>query len=61
MNKEELRDAFISKAREYPCSVESGGKETNWKETYSNNYASRKFGRVNNGSLPGERVMVVVK
>ena len=35
MNEEELRDAFISKAREHPCSVESGGKETNWKETYS--------------------------
>ena len=35
MNEEELRDAFISKAREYPCSVESGGNETNWKETYS--------------------------
>ena len=35
LNKEELKDAFISKAREHLCSLEAEGKETNWKETYS--------------------------
>ena len=35
MNQEELKDAFISKAREHLCSLEAEGKETNWKETYS--------------------------
>ena len=30
LNQEELKDAFISKAREHLC-----GKETNWNETYS--------------------------
>ena len=35
LNQEELKDAFISKAREHLCSLEAEGKETNWKETYS--------------------------
>ena len=34
LNQEELKGAFISKAREHLCSLESQGKETNWKETY---------------------------
>ena len=35
LDQEELKDAFISKAREHLCSLEAEGKETNWKETYS--------------------------
>ena len=35
LNQEEVKDAFISKAREHPCSLEAEGKETHWKETYS--------------------------
>ena len=34
LNQEELRDAFISKAKEYLCSLEAEGKEANWKERY---------------------------
>ena len=35
LNQEELKDAFIPKARAHLCSLEAEGKETNWKETYS--------------------------
>ena len=35
LNQDELKDAFISKARGHICSLEAEGKETNWKETYS--------------------------
>ena len=35
LNQEELKYAFISKAREQLCSLEEEGKETNGKETYS--------------------------
>ena len=34
MNHDELKDAFISKARGHLCSLEAEGKETKWKETY---------------------------
>ena len=66
LNQEDLKDAFISKAREHICSLESEGKETNWKETYYRimqlaNLATSKgrVGRVNTGKVSGERVMVV--
>ena len=35
LNQEDLKEAFISKARVNICSLEAEGKETNWKETYS--------------------------
>ena len=35
LNQDELKDAFISKARGHLCLLEADGKETNWKETYS--------------------------
>ena len=35
LNEEELRDELISNPRNYICSLEAEGKETNWKETYS--------------------------
>ena len=59
LNQEELKDAFISKAREDLCSLEAEGKETNWKETYSRIMHLAKVGRVNTGKVFGERVMVV--
>ena len=62
LNQEELKDAFISKAREHLCSLEAEGKETNWKEAYSRIMQSSskgRVGRVNTGKVSGERVIVV--
>ena len=44
LNNEELRDAFISKAREHLCSLKAEGKKANWKETYSRIIQLAKIG-----------------
>ena len=60
MNEEELRSRCIH----FECEgtsmlVRIRRKRNKLEGDIFYNYASRNFGRVNNGSLPGERVMVV--
>ena len=54
LNEEELKDAFVSKAREHLCSLEAEGKEAGSKETYSRilHLAKEELGESTRGKNP---------